>query len=197
MTRDKAVVGVFGGSFNPVHSGHMMLASYIAQFGNVDTVAMMLSPCNPLKSDKVMASDTDRFNMLKLACDESGLVVADDTELSMPRPSYTIDTLNRLQELNPGVKYKLIIGSDNWKIFPKWRASEEILDRFGVIVYPRRDYPIHDITDPRVEIIDAPMIDVSSTFIRDGIAKGKDMNYFLTGEVYKYICQHHLYQSES
>lgn len=196
MTHDKKIIGVLGGSFNPVHSGHLMLASYIAQFGPVDAVKMMLSPCNPLKRDRAMASDADRFNMLRLACETSAVVDADDTELSMPRPSYTIDTLKRLHECNQDIHYKLIIGSDNWAIFNRWRASEEILDRFGVIVYPRRDYPMGDVTDPRVEVIDAPMIDISSTFIRDSIARGKDMNYFLPPEVYKYVCQHHLYQSE-
>lgn len=191
-----AVIGVLGGSFNPVHSGHMMLASYIAQFGPVDSVALMLSPCNPLKRDVEMESDSDRFAMLSLACECSGVVTADDTELSMPRPSYTIDTLNRLAESNPDVRYKLIIGSDNWAIFNRWRASKEILDRFGVIVYPRRGYPVDNIDEQRVEVIDAPMIDLSSTFIRESIARGKDMNYFLPPGVYRYICQHHLYGSE-
>ncbi len=182
-----AVIGVLGGSFNPVHSGHLMLASYIAQFGPVDSVALMLSPCNPLKRDVEMESDSDRFAMLSLACECSGVVTADDTELSMPRPSYTIDTLNRLAESNPDVRYKLIIGSDNWAIFNRWRASEEILDRFGVIVYPRRGYPVDNIDEQRVEVIDAPMIDLSSTFIRESIARGKDMNYFLPPGVYRYI----------
>lgn len=191
-----SVVGVFGGSFNPVHSGHMMLASYIAQFGDVDSVMLMLSPCNPLKKGKSMASDSDRFNMLLTACNDSDCVYASDLELSMPRPSYTIDTLRRLEHDNPGVRFKLIIGSDNWAIFNQWRASEEILDRFGVIVYPRRGYPVSATNDSRVQLIDAPMIDISSTFIRNSISLGKDMNYFLPSGVYDYICQHNLYQSE-
>ena len=167
-----SVVGVFGGSFNPVHSGHMMLASYIAQFGDVDSVMLMLSPCNPLKKGKSMASDSDRFNMLLTACNDSGCVYASDLELSMPRPSYTIDTLRRLEHDNPGVRFKLIIGS------------------------PRRGYPVSATNDSRVQLIDAPMIDISSTFIRNSISLGKNMNYFLPSGVYDYICQHNLYQSE-
>ena len=190
------VTGILGGSFNPVHSGHLMLASYIAQFGDVDKVNLVLSPCNPLKQGNVMASDSDRFNMLRLACADSDLVEANDIELSMPRPSYTIDTLARLAKENPDCRFKLIIGSDNWAIFNRWRASEEILDRFGVIVYPRRGYPMDKVSDPRVEIVDAPMIDISSTFIRKSIADGKDMNFFLPQSVYEYISQHQLYQSE-
>lgn len=191
----RRTIGILGGSFNPVHSGHVMLASYIAQFGNVDKVSLVLSPCNPLKQGNVMASDTDRFNMLKLACGTSDYVEANDIELSMPRPSYTIDTLDRLEKENPDCRFKLIIGSDNWAIFNQWRASEEILDRFGVIVYPRRGYPLDDVNDSRVEIVDAPMIDISSTFIRNSIADGKDMNFFLPAPVYEYIRQHQLYQS--
>ncbi len=191
----KHSIGILGGSFNPVHSGHMMLASYMAQFGPVDKVILMLSPCNPLKQGDVLAPDSVRYEMLKLACGTSESVIPSDYELSLPRPSYTINTLDRLQDEYPDYDFKLIIGSDNWSIFHKWRAAEEILSRFGVIVYPRPGYPVDGISDERVQMVDAPVIEISSTFIRDGIASGHDMNFFLPESVYHYIRNNNLYKS--
>lgn len=190
----RSVIGILGGSFNPVHSGHMMLASYMAQFAPIDAVKLVLSPCNPLKQGTEMASDHDRFNMLRLACGGSPLVEASDVELSMPRPSYSIDTLRRLESDYPGYHFKLIVGSDNWAIFDRWRSAREIIDRFGVLVYPRRGYSVGRISVQGVEVVDAPMIDISSTFIRNNIAAGRDMNFFLPEAVYDYIKDKGLYK---
>lgn len=190
---DRRVTGIFGGSFNPVHSGHMMLASYIAQFGPVDDVELVLSPDNPLKSGMEMAPESDRLAMLRLACAGSNVVNPNDIELTMPRPSYTIDTLSRLAAERPSHDFRLIIGSDNWCIFDKWKSAREIVERFGVIVYPRRGYPVVTDGSPRVTVVDAPMIDISSTFIRGKIADGADMNFFVPSGVYDYIKSRNLY----
>ena len=116
-----------------------------------------------------------------------------DIELAMPRPSYTINTLRYLAKRYPRHTFKLIIGSDNWKIFDQWKDAESILSDFGVIIYPRPGYPLGTIYDDGVDVVSAPTADVSSSFIRKALAKGKDMNYFLPQGVYSYILDNNLY----
>lgn len=193
----KELVGVLGGSFNPVHMGHMMLASYLTQWGYVDKVWMMLSPLNPLKEGQTMLPDLKRMAMINLATHNATDIDSCDIELSMPRPSYTIDTLDLLSKRHPTKKFKLIIGSDNWRIFDRWREHQRILDEYGVIVYPRSGYPIDSVYVDGMEVVDAPMVNISSTFIRDAIARGKDMNFFLPPGVFKYIRDNRLYMPDN
>ncbi len=189
----KETIGIFGGSFNPVHSGHMMLASYLTQWGYVDQVWLTLSPLNPLKNATDLLPDTKRLAMLTIAARGAHNIDICDIELSMPRPSYTINTLDLLAERYPEKRFKLVIGSDNWHIFDRWRDAQRILDEYGVIAYLRPGYPIEKRAIEGLEVVDAPMAHVSSTFIRDAIAKGRNMNYFLPAGVYKYIVDNKLY----
>ena len=192
MSENKRI-GILGGSFNPVHNGHLMLASYISQFGPVDEVWLMLSPSNPFKVDCEKAPDMDRLQMLRLAVGDSGVVKVCDIELTMPRPSYTIYTLDRLSQIYPDYTFIPIIGSDNLAGFSGWRRSDEILERYGLLVYPRKGLSAYSIAGPRIEVVDAPEIELSSTFIRDAIAGGYDMNFFMPESVYQYIKNKKLY----
>lgn len=186
-------IGILGGSFNPVHIGHMMLASYLVQWGYVDKVWLTLSPRNPLKEAGQLLPDLKRLDMLEIAAKgATGLDIC-DIELAMPRPSYTINTLDVLAERYPDTRFKLIIGSDNWRIFDRWRDYRRILNDYGVLVYLRPGYPVENRYADGLEVVDAPMADVSSTFIRDAISRGRDMNYFLPAGVYKYITDNGLY----
>ena len=187
-------VGIFGGSFNPVHIGHMMLASYLVQWGYVDQVWLTLSPRNPLKDPGDLLPDMKRLTMLSIAAKGAENIEICDIELSMPKPSYTIRTLDLLQERNPDMRFKLIMGSDNWRIFDQWREPQRILDDYGVIVYPRPGYPIINENIIGLEVVDAPMVHLSSTFVRNAIAKGRNMNFFLPQGVYKYIVDNKLYR---
>ena len=187
-------IGILGGSFNPVQSGHLMLASYLSQFGGLDEVWLTLSPLNPLKvgSDELIP-DLTRLKMLEIATgDTRGLNVC-DYELAMPKPSYTINTLRYLAKRYPRHSFKLIIGSDNWKIFNQWKDHESILSDFGVIVYPRPGYPVGTIYEDGVDVVNAPTANISSTFLRKAIAKGLDMKYFLPPGVFEYIKENKLY----
>lgn len=186
-------IGILGGSFDPVHVGHLMVASYVRQAACLDEVWLSLSPANPLKADAHPASDVDRMTMLRMAVPAGHGLACVDMELEMPRPSYTIDFLSRLAEIYPDCRFRLIIGSDNWAVFTKWRAYDEILTRFGVIIYPRPGFPMEAVPDSRVTVVDAPGIDISSTLIRKSIARGMDMNFFLPAGVYNYIKTHNLY----
>lgn len=194
MTR--RVIGILGGSFNPVHNGHLMLASYIAQFGPVDEVWLNLSPQNPFKEQSELLDDRHRLAMLDKAVNGSVTVKVCDVELSLPQPSYTINTMEKLESMYPDYDFCIIIGSDNWPRFPEWRDSEALIERYGLIVYPRRDYPLPDIVPDNVTIVDAPMVDISSTFIRECIAEGRDMNFFMPPQVYEYIERNKLYKND-
>lgn len=187
-------IGILGGSFNPVHIGHLMLSSYLQQFGGFDEVWLNLSPLNPLKSNpEELIPDVQRLAMLDLAIGTTKGLKVCDIELSMPRPSYTINTLRYLAKRYPRHQFKLIIGSDNWKIFDQWKDSEEILSDFGVVIYPRPGYPVGTIYEDGVDVVTAPIADISSTFIRKALARGKDMNYFLPAGVFDYIKKNQLY----
>lgn len=194
MAEDTKTIGILGGSFNPVHAGHMMLASYLSQWGYVDEVWLTLSPRNPLKEPGDLLPDMKRLAMLNIAVKGASAIDICDIELSLPKPSYTINTLDVLRERYPEYRFKLIIGSDNWRIFDQWRASRRILDEYGVIVYLRPGYPVDRRHVDGLEVVDAPMMNVSSTFIRDAIARGRNMNYFLPAGVYKYIVDNRLYK---
>jgi len=190
-------IGIFGGSFNPVHIGHMMIASYLTQWKIVDKVWFTLSPLNPLKSPDELIPDLRRLDMLKLACANMPDVQICDIELSMPRPSYSINTLRFLARRYPSKRFKLVIGSDNWNIFDKWRDYEAILEDFGVIVYPRPGKEVQNRLADGMDLVASPSIDLSSTFIRTAIAKGRDMTCFLPPNVFDYIKKNNLYLPRS
>lgn len=189
-------IGIMGGSFNPVHMGHLMLAQYIREWGYADKVWLTLSPQNPLKKAKDLMPDMKRLAMLNRATKDAKGIETCDIELSMPRPSYTIDTLEILSHRYPSKKFKLIIGSDNWQVFDKWKDWEKILDRYSVLVYPRLGYPVPEGHVDGMELIDAPIIDISSTFVRNGIRDGRDMHFFVPPCVYKFIIDNKLYQAK-
>lgn len=190
-------IAILGGSFNPVHIGHMILADYIAQFTDVDAVWLMLSPLNPLKAaDTALADDSHRLEMLRIATRHTSRIAPCGIELSMPRPSYTINSLRELAELHPETEFRLLIGSDNWQIFDRWYRHADIIREFSPIIYPRPGY----FTDPQslpagVTPVNAPTVDLSSTFVRQSIAEGKDMTLFLPPGVAEYIHNNHLYNS--
>ena len=192
----RTTVGILGGSFNPVHHGHLMLASYLAQWGVVDEVWLTLSPRNPLKAAEALQPDTVRLNMLTLALKGEKNLDLCDIELSMPKPSYTINTLDVLADRYPDLDFRLLIGSDNWDIFDRWRDHHRILDQYGVIVYPRPGYPVDPTPVDGMTLIDAPTINISSTFVRKAVAAGRSVRYFVPDSVAQYIAAHKLYKNE-
>lgn len=186
-------IGILGGSFNPVHTGHLMLASFLAQWGYVDKVWLTLSPRNPLKDPSRLLPDMKRLQMLSIAIKGVPQLDICDIELTMPRPSYTINTLRLLAQRYPNKDFHLIIGSDNWQQFDRWREYQSILDDFGVIVYPRPGYPVTNPNVDGMELVEAPTVNISSTFVRDAIARGRNMEYFVPPGVLKYIMDNGLY----
>ena len=190
-------VGLLGGSFNPVHIGHTMLASYMAQFTDLDEVWLVVSPLNPIKlHPEHLIDDSLRLRMLELAIGNDPRLKACDVELSMPRPSFSIDTLTLLSQRHPDCRFKWIMGSDNWHVISQWKAADTIISDYGVIIYPRPGYDVDASGLPDgVELVNAPTIDISSSFIRKSILSHHDMNFFLPCGVYEFITNNRLYQT--
>ena len=188
--------GVFGGSFNPVHNGHIALARAAVASGLVDRVLMVMSPQNPLKRGAAdIAADTDRMQMLREACAPYPELMPCDVEMSMPRPNYTVDTMKRLQELYPGERFRLIIGADNAACFSRWRDAEKLRREFVPIVYPRPGYPMPDAGNGFTPL-EAPLMPVSSTQVRSMIAEGRPVAGLLPDAVARYIAARGMYGSK-
>lgn len=189
------MIGILGGSFNPVHIGHLLVAKYLVEFTNLSEVWLTLSPLNPLKVHSLeLIPDLHRLEMLKIATRNLPGVGVCDLELSLPRPSYTITTLQALHKRYPRRRFKPIIGSDNLRIFEQWRAYDKILGDYGLIVYPRPGYPVPTVLDLNIKVVNAPLSSLSSTFLRKAIAQGKDVDIFMPPGVAEYIREHNLYQ---
>ena len=188
------VIGIFGGSFNPVHNGHVALARYLSDSPYLDKVWLTLSPQNPLKKAQSLTDDHHRLEMLKLATEVTEKVEVCDIELTMPRPSYTINTLDELAKRHPQHSFKLVIGADNWAIFDQWKDFHRIINDYGVVIYPRPGYALSSINDPNVKIVNAPLFDVSSTHIRTAIALGNNPSQLLPTSVWNYIVTNNLYK---
>lgn len=181
-------VGLLFGSFNPVHTGHLILANYMASSTDLRAVWFVISPQNPFKPSKSLLHEFDRLHMVSLAIDDNPLLSFTDIEFKMPRPSYTIDTLTYLQEKYPGYQFVLIIGGDNLAGFPKWKNHERILEYHEVYVYPRLGADLSAfLNHPKVKVISAPWLDISATLIRDCINKGKSIRYMVPEAVEQYI----------
>lgn len=192
-------IGIFGGSFNPVHTGHMMVANYCAQFCGLDKVWLMVSPQNPLKEGVEMVSESQRLEMCNIAARFCNNVECSDFEFGLKRPSYTYLTLSELRKQFPKHQFSLIIGADNWALFNRWRDYEKIISEFSVIIYPRPGYKVENIPDGDITVIsdlEAPVALISSTFVRKVLAKGANPNYFIPICVAEYIKNNHLYEPE-
>ena len=190
-------IGIFGGSFDPIHVGHAIIAQHIISSGAVDRLWFMVSPQNPLKAGKErQVADVDRLRMVEMVSRPMQGVETSALEFTMPKPSYTIDTLNALQEKFPGDEFYLVIGADNWTVFDKWRNREEIVEKYHVLIYPRLGYEvvIPDELKSRVALVDAPIIELSSTVIRERLAQGLSVRYYVPDEVLRYIEAKQLYQ---
>ena len=190
-------IGIFGGSFNPIHSGHAIIAHHIITSGAVDRLWLMVSPVNPLKvGHERQVADTDRLRMVEMVSHNLENVETSAFEFTMPKPSYTIDTLNALQAKFPDDEFYLVTGADNWVIFDRWRNSEEILAKYHLLVYPRLGYDVvipEELRD-RVTLVDAPIIELSSTAVRERLAQGLSVRYYVPDEVLSYIERKGLYR---
>jgi len=187
--------GLFFGSFNPIHIGHLIIAEYMLEFTDLDQIWFIVSPHNPLKERKTLLADHHRLTLVKIAIEDNPRMKASDIEFKMPKPSYTMDTLTYLKEKYPNKDFVLIAGTDIFPSFHKWKNYKEILSNYKIYVYSRPDHDIGFYTNhPKVKIFNAPLMEISSSFIRNAIKNGKNINYMLPEKVSKYICEMHFYE---
>jgi nicotinate-nucleotide adenylyltransferase len=188
-------VGLFFGSFNPIHTGHLVIASYMAHYTDLDEVWLIVSPHNPLKDKSGLINMYDRLEMAKLATENAEKIRVSDIEFSLPQPSYTIDTLTYLSEKYPGRKFSLIMGSDNLASLKKWKNYELILRDYHIHIYPRPGYEDLDLAmHPSVSITQTPLMEISSTFIRKSLKEGKNVQFLMPDSVLEFIDSKSLYR---
>ena len=177
-------VGLFFGSFNPIHMGHMIIANLVKETTAVEEVWFIVSPQNPFKKNNNLLHEFDRLDLVNAAISDDYKFRSSDIEFNMPRPSYIIDTLTLLQEKHPDKKFHLIIGEDNLASFPKWKNHEKILEHFGLIVYPRPNSKPSELSShENIHVIDAPEVDISATLIRRLIKEEKSIKYLVPDAV--------------
>lgn len=170
-------VAILGGSFNPVHNGHLGIARCVVEQGLAEEIWLMVSPRNPLKEDAGLLDENIRFEMVRRAVERMPGVVACDFEFHLPRPSYTWKTLEAVAQAYPDYSFSLVIGSDNWCLFPRWAHYQEILRRYSLVVYPREGFPVDVSELPHgVRLLDAPTFSWSSTIVRHRLEQGEDIS---------------------
>ena len=188
-------VGLFFGSFNPIHIGHLAIANYMVEFTALDQLWFVVSPQNPFKEKKSLLADHHRYELVERAVEPDDRIRVTNIEFNMPKPSYTIDTLSWLREKHPKNEFYLIMGSDQLSSFNKWKNHEEIIKNYHRFIYPRpgvdhRTLPCMD----NASLLHAPMIEISSSFIRQAIRDNRDIRHFLPAGVWKYIQEMNFYK---
>lgn len=188
-------IGLFFGSFNPVHVGHMVLANYMAAFTDLEQVWFVVSPHNPLKEKLTLLDQNQRLHMVNLAIGEHPKLKSSNIEFGLTQPSYTVHTLAHLKEKYPQHRFSLIMGEDNLQSFTRWKNYEEILKNHTLFVYPRPGSDAGNLKhDKNVIMTEAPVMEISSTMIRQAIKQKKDVSFFVPPSVWQYIEEMHFYK---
>ena len=199
-------IGLYFGTFNPIHVGHLIIANHMANHTSLDEVWLIVSPQNPFKEKSSLLADYHRLNLAKLAVEDNDKVRASDIEFKLPKPSYTINTLVHLKEAHGDAHFSLIMGEDNLRSLHKWKNVDEILNQHPIYVYPRvlteqekKDLKPHRTNQllakhTNIKKIDAPVMKLSASFIRRSIKDGRDVRYLLTEPVFKYVTEMNFYK---
>ena len=183
-------IGLYFGTFNPIHVGHLIIANHLVEFSDLDKVWLVVTPHNPHKQKNTLLNDYHRLELVRLATEDYPKLRPSNIEFNLPQPNYTVDTLVHLEEKYPKHEVSLIMGEDNLNSFHKWKNYEVILERYNIYVYPRITSDIEKnqlVNHPRVHKIAAPIIEITSTFIRNGIKQKKNIKPMLPEKVWEYI----------
>ena len=190
-------IGLYFGTFNPIHVGHLIIANHLAENSVLDQIWMVVTPHNPLKEKSTLLDDYQRLHLVHLATEDYTKIKPSDFEFKLPQPNYTINTLTHLQEKYPSNEFSLIMGEDNLKNFHKWKNHDVILENHDIYVYPRiSSYSDNDAfkNHPKIHLIDAPIVEISSTFIRENIKNGKNVQPLLPNKVWEYVEHNNFYR---
>ncbi|WP_299777487.1 nicotinate (nicotinamide) nucleotide adenylyltransferase [uncultured Formosa sp.] len=183
-------IGLYFGTFNPIHAGHLIIANHMAEYSDLDQIWIVVTPHNPFKKKSSLLDNHHRLDMVFQAIEDYDKLSACDIEFNLPQPNYTIDTLTYLIEKHPNHNFSLIMGEDNLKGFHKWKNNDIILENHDIYVYPRisEGKTEHElIKHPKIHRIDAPIVEISSTFIRKAVRDGKNCKPLLAKSVWDYI----------
>lgn len=191
----KKKTGLMFGSYNPIHHGHLIIASYMLEYTDLEEIWFVVSPQNPLKEKKSLLADYHRLALVNLAVENHYQFRSSNIEFSMPKPSYTIDTLTWLTEKYEEREFVMICGTDVFPSFHKWKNYTEILNQYTLYVYPRPGYDMGEYAqDPSISVFEAPLMEISASFIRQGIKARKNMQFWMPQKVYDYILDMHFYE---
>ncbi len=195
--RTQKKIGLYFGTFNPIHVGHLTIANYMVEFSDLDEVWLVVTPHNPHKTKSTLLDDTHRLSMVRIALEDYPKLKASNVEFELNQPNYTVNTLVHLEEKHPDLSFCLIMGEDNLKSFHKWKNHEVILEKYSIYVYPRiSDGTIKTRFNNHLKIhkVNAPIMELSSTFIRNSIKAGKNIRPMLPHSVWKYIDEMNFYK---
>lgn len=190
-------IGLYFGTFNPIHVGHLIIANHMAEHSDLDQVWMVVTPHNPLKKKSTLLNDFHRLQMVHLATEDFPKLKPSDIEFKLSQPNYTVNTLVHLEEKFPNHEFSLIMGEDNLKSLHKWKNYEVILQNHDIYVYPRISSEVGNLelkNHPKIHLIDAPVVEISSTFIRNNIKAGKNIQPLLPSKVWTYIDHNNFYK---
>ncbi|MCF6332814.1 MAG: nicotinate-nucleotide adenylyltransferase [Draconibacterium sp.] len=189
-------IGLYFGSYNPIHIGHLAIANYIVEFIGIDQLWFVVSPQNPFKRKANLLDDYQRLEMAHRAVEEDDRLRVSNIEFNLPKPSYTVDTLAYLKDQHPNYQFVILMGSDNLENFHKWKNYETIIENYGVIVYPRPGFDKSKAQfHKNITIVEnAPLMEISSSFIRNAIKGGKDVRHFLPFKTWKYLDEMNFYK---
>lgn len=176
-------IGLYFGSFNPIHIGHLIIANHILNETDLEKIWFVVSPQNPFKQSNALLNEFDRLHLVRLATENDNRMGVSDIEFKLPRPSYTSDTLIHLCEKHPGVSFSIIMGSDSFQNIEKWKNYKFIIDNYTIYIYNRPGFEIKDLPTGNIFILYAPLIQVSSTDIRGLLRQGKSIRYLVPEEV--------------
>jgi nicotinate-nucleotide adenylyltransferase len=190
-------IGLYFGTFNPIHVGHLIIANHMAEHSDLEQIWMVVTPHNPLKQKNTLLDDYQRLHLVRLATEDYPKIKPSDIEFKLPQPNYTVNTLAHLIEKCPQHEFSLIMGEDNLKSLHKWKNYEYILQHHDIYIYPRVSEEAENLTlknHPRVHWIDAPIVEISSTFIRENIKNKKNIRPLLPHNVWEYVDHNNFYR---
>ena len=190
-------IGLYFGTFNPIHIGHLIIANHFAEYSGLDQIWMVVTPHNPLKNKQTLLDDYQRLQLVFLATEDYPKIKPSDIEFKLAQPNYTVNTLAHLQDKHPQHEFSLIMGEDNLKSLHKWKNYEVILQNHDIFVYPRISSELETLSykdNPKIHINDAPIVEISSTFIRENIKNKKNVRPLLPEKVWEYIDHNNLYK---
>lgn len=185
-------IGLYFGSFNPIHVGHLIIANHIIENTSLDKIWFVVSPQNPLKQSSTLLNEYNRLHLVRLATENDSRFKVSDVEFKLPKPSYTIDTLTYLSEKYPSYSFTVIMGSDSFQNIKNWKNYELLLSKYSIVVYNRPQFEVKP--QKNVEILNAPLLDISSTYIRNCIQQKKSIQYLVTEPVFNEIERNNYYK---